>query len=457
MIKEELKKEGSIGKGYFCDVYKYFDEKSNKYYACKKLRSQHSQNGDYKNRLKKEIEFLKRLSECDNIITLIDSNNEDNDLWYLMDYAEHNLFNYIKKNSQKLSKENKFEIIEQVINAIKFSHSKNILHRDISPHNILVFSNNGKIKIKVTDFGLGKNQESLSYYTNSSVSGYGQILYVEPEQQEKLKDATNQSDIYSLGKLIYFIWTSKNPNNIKSSELSSLISKSIEDNRQDRFKNIDELEKHYITLKDLHTKSIPQKYATLNDMLEDLEPINWILFHHLVISYKDNGHPFHDYIHPILNILNSRNEIIDYHDQIGSDLITFCQKLSDEMDNCSARTGWDFKETKSFGNLLVNIIKSTNSDDVKLICFKQLWNLAYIGKQWNVQDSLKKIFNTLYINNKIELPLAEYIGKHPLKIDISSFKNISKVLKNGIIQSSELFEDEANKAINRKRNFDLKL
>ena len=453
MLKKELKKKKLIGSGSFCDVYKYFDEKSNKYYACKKLRSQHRQNDDYKNRLKKEIEFLKELSDCNNIVNLIDSSSEDNNVWYLMEYAEDNLFKYIQKNNQKLSKEDRFEIIEQVINAIKFSHSKGILHRDISPSNVLVFNDNGQIKIKVTDFGLGKNQESLSYYTHSSVSGYGQILYVAPEQHEKLKNATKQSDIFSLGKLIYFIWTGKNPNNMKSSELPSLISKSIEENIQDRLKNIDELEKHYITFKDLQTKSISQEYRTLNDMVEESEPSNWVSFHRLVVSYKDNGHPFHDYIHPILSILNSRDKITDYHDKIGSDMITFCQKLSDGMDNCSARKGWDFKETKSFGNLLVNIIKSTNNNDVKLICFKQLWNLAYIGKQWNVQDSLKKIFNISYINNEIELSLAEYIGKHPLKIDISSFKNISKVLKNGIIQSSELFE--ANKKKKIARSYDI--
>lgn len=442
MTKKELKKKSSIGSGYFCDVYKYHDEKAKKYYACKKLKKEHNQNDDYKNRFKKEIEFLKELSNCDNIVNLIGSSSEDNDLWYLMDYAEYNLYNYIQKNNQKLLEENKFKIIEQVINAIKFSHSKNILHRDISPNNILVFSKNGKINIKVTDFGLGKNQESLSYYTHSSVSGYGQELYVAPEQEKKLKEATEQSDIFSLGKLIYFIWTGKKPKDIKSCKLSSLISKSTEENIKDRFKNIDELEQHYMELKDLHTKSIPQKYNTLTDIMEESKSISWIRFHQLAIS-EINGHPFHDYIHPILNILNSEEMIAKYHNEIGSDIVTFCQKLSEGMDNCSSSTGWDFKETKSFGNLLKDIILSVDNNEAKLICFKQLWNLAYINEQWAVQSVLEEIFNERYIPKDIELAFAEYIGEKSLNIEVSNFKNISKVLKNGIIQSLELFE--ANK------------
>ncbi len=58
-------------------------------------------------------------------------------------------------------KEQRLNRIEQIINAIEYAHNDNKLHRDLSPQNILIFDNNGEIEVKVSDFWLGKDVESL--------------------------------------------------------------------------------------------------------------------------------------------------------------------------------------------------------------------------------------------------------------------------------------------------------
>jgi eukaryotic-like serine/threonine-protein kinase len=213
--------------GFFCEVTKFTDE-NGKEFARKTLKKMHVKNDDYRYRLTREIDLLKELQGHKHIIELIDYSKSEADVWYLMPYAKQNLYDYIKDNNQKLAKEERFQLAEQIISAIKYAHDKNKLHRDISPSNILLLEDEGMLIVKVCDFGLGKDRESLSFHTKSSASGYGQILYVAPEQKIQLNKSTNKSDIYSLGKLMYFIFTGRDPNNYKSFELDTLYTKATE-------------------------------------------------------------------------------------------------------------------------------------------------------------------------------------------------------------------------------------
>lgn len=85
-------------------------------------------------------------------------------------------------------------------------HQRDVLHRDLSPTN--VFFVNGIIKI--ADFGLGKNLNTLTSHQTMDTSSFGQLFYCAPEQLTLLKDADKRSDVYSLGRIINFVMT-KNP------------------------------------------------------------------------------------------------------------------------------------------------------------------------------------------------------------------------------------------------------
>ncbi|WP_153051610.1 protein kinase domain-containing protein, partial [Streptococcus suis] len=77
------------------------------------------------------------------------------------------------------------------------------LHRDLSPTNIF------KVKgvIKIADFGLGKNLNTLTSHQTMDTASFGQLFYCAPEQLTLLKDADKRSDVYSLGRIINFIMT----------------------------------------------------------------------------------------------------------------------------------------------------------------------------------------------------------------------------------------------------------
>jgi len=358
-----------------------------------------------------------------------------------MPFAHSNLFNYIRKHNTVLSMKERFDIIDQVISAIKYAHQKGILHRDISPNNVLVFLEGEKLTIKVADFGLGKDSDSISHYTGSSATGYGQILYVSPEQRQRLKDANFQSDIYSLGKLIYFIYTGKDPDNIKTFELSTLVNISTEEDPQKRFKSIEEFEKHYVSLKNIQLNTeIPMKYITLKDVAETKAKIDLHYLHKILVEGNVMNHPYSDYIAPVVKIFGDRTFLTQYYHTVGNAISDFVTTFSQRLEDCYDTVGWPFSEASSFGVLLKNIALLIPDDKVRLICLKHLWQLAFKMDQWSVQRDILQVLNANYISSAISTSLAEYIISAEVEVDMQRFQTIAlpNSIKIAIINASDI-------------------
>jgi|SRR5690554_930322 len=443
-MSKKLKKIGITGSGYFCDVYKFKDENTHEIFAAKKLKKKHYSNDTYRYRLLREIKLLNDLKECEEIIDLIkDGNNREKEsLWYMMPCADTNLYKYIRKNNQKISLETRFEFAEQIIRAIKYAHNKNILHRDISPNNVLVFRSDLEVKIKVSDFGLGKDQESLSHYTGSSVDSYGQILYVSPEQRIRLKDATIQSDIYSLGKLLYFIFTARDPDNMKSCTISLLITKATEEEPSKRYENMEELENHFLALKKLQfDQTVPVEYLSIKDFLasKDKSEVDWDLFHQIVLKGTVRDHVFSDFLEPVIQIFHNASSITKYQLKIGSDFKYFVQRFSEHVYECLGMIAWPFNATDSFGAFLKEVVLRVNDSEVRLISLKLMWHLAYVVDQWSVQSDIKPLLKKLYVSDDIEISLADFIQSNPIELNILEFDNyeLPPIIKKSIILANE--------------------
>lgn len=437
-----LKHIGVKGAGYFCIVKQFKNEITGDELAIKELKKEHYSNQDFRYRLDREIKLLKDLQGCENIIELIDfgHDKEKEKIWYAMPFANQNLYDFIKKQNNSITKEDRFNIIEQIINAMKYAHSKEILHRDISPNNILIFETNSKLIVKVCDFGLGKDTNSLSFYTNSSASGYGQILYVSPEQRTELKNATYKSDIFSLGKLVYFIFTGRDPDNLKQFELSSLVNKAIEFNPEMRFSDMFEFEKHFIALKELQlNQKTPIEYLTIKEYV-DLKDFNWIDLHEILVKGNYVNHVYDDYINPVNDLFLTGKSLSEYYKNIGNNIREFVKTYSDRLNECYTTVKWPFKAMSTFGSVLIRIIKLVDDDETRLICFKQLWYLAFPSDQWNVQKEMIEVFNNKYISTNIETQISEFIISSKSKADLSHFSSviIPNIIKVSIIKVNEL-------------------
>lgn len=451
----DLKHVGVKGEGYFCIVKKYHHESTNEHYALKCLKKKHFSNEGYRYRLIREIDLLKELQECDNIIPLCDHgiDEERQSLWYLMHYAEQNLYDYVRRENNQFSLKERFELASQVINAIRFAHDRGILHRDISPNNVLVFFRNGSPLLKVCDFGLGKDSNSISHYTKSSEAGYGQILYVSPEQRGKLNGATNQSDIFSLGKLIYFIFTGRDPDNMKPFELSTLVKKATEEVPKNRHKDVAEFSDHFHSLMELNLDdSVSIEHLTLRELPLYLKDVPIVTVQELLIRGNSEGHVYNDYIDPTVTYMLSQNNLPLYYKSVGNAGIrAFISKFSEKVDECLETTGWPFDAMTGFGELFRNVILLVNDDETRIICFKQLWNLAYGRDRWAVQKFIQVFLKEQYLSKEIVSQLSEHIANSGFEVEMSQFASVvlPPILKNSILQSNK--EAEKNKEIRRKR------
>jgi serine/threonine protein kinase len=434
----------AIGEGYFCNVALYKTGSAGNYIARKKLKRKLYDDADNRNRLKREIKLLDELKDCPFIIKTIENgeDEENKELWYTMPYATKNLHDYIAFNNASLPHTARYEIAEQVILAIKYAHDRKILHRDISPSNVMVFDNGEKIDIKVSDFGLGKNQDSLTHYTHSSASGYGQILYVSPEQLDKLKSATEQSDIFSLGKLLYYIFTGKLPQDLKPCELSTLITKATDESPMKRFKSVDELYEHFLQIKTINLNTeISDEYLTIREILKDGNK-PWLVIHKLFVKGEYHNHVYTDYLAPVVSLLNANN-IKEYYGTVGGEIKTFAQTFENRLEECLNSIGWPFDEAASFGHFLSRMMRIVDDKQTRLICLKGLWTLAFVRDRWSAQSQIKDFLNPKYIDPTIEGQFAEFIKAANVEVELNKLPiDVPRKIKITVIEINKGHEEK---------------
>jgi mitogen-activated protein kinase 15 len=145
-----------LGKGAYGIVWKCTDKKTKETVALKKIFGAF-QNATDAQRTFREIMFLQELSDHENIITLkkVLKAENDKDIYLVFEYMDTDLHAVIRANI--LEEIHKRYIIYQLLKAIKYMHSGNVLHRDMKPSNLLL---NSECLVKVADFGLARSIDS---------------------------------------------------------------------------------------------------------------------------------------------------------------------------------------------------------------------------------------------------------------------------------------------------------
>ena len=140
-----------------------------------------------------------------NIVALYDALVEKNNFYLVMEYVAGTTLKEYRSKKSELPLEESINIIFQCAKALDFAHSNGIIHRDIKPSNILV-SNNAEAKI--TDFSIAV----VEGFSNPDHSGSftGSVFYMPPELLRE-EQVTAQSDIFSLGVVMYEIISGVKP------------------------------------------------------------------------------------------------------------------------------------------------------------------------------------------------------------------------------------------------------
>lgn len=194
----------SLGEGGMANVYLAHDLILDRDVAVKLLRLDLRDDPKTIKRFQREALATTELVHP-HIVSLYDVGEENGMQYLVMEYVKGmDLKNYIKEHFP-LPLQQVIDIMEQILSAVATAHAHNIIHRDLKPQNILIDEHGNA---KITDFGIAV---ALSEHTMTQTNTIlGSVHYLSPEQARGSM-ATKQSDIYSLGIILYEMLTGSVP------------------------------------------------------------------------------------------------------------------------------------------------------------------------------------------------------------------------------------------------------
>ncbi len=192
-----------IGLGGMATVYKAYQPGMNRLVALKVLPEHYARDPKFTKRFEREAQVVAKL-EHRNIIPIYDYGSHDNITYLAMRYLQAGTVKDILAHGA-LPLNDVAKLLSDISSALDYAHSQGIIHRDVKPSNVLVDKQGNAY---LTDFGIAKVLEGTADFTGSSV--LGTPAYMAPEQTLG-KPATAQSDIYSLGVMLYEMVVGKPP------------------------------------------------------------------------------------------------------------------------------------------------------------------------------------------------------------------------------------------------------
>ena len=214
-----------LGRGSFGTVYLVKHKDLTRYFAMKVIKKSSSKNNEEEEDLMNEIEILRKLDHP-NILKITDFYSLKTEYNIITEYCqEGELFDEIKANAP-FSEVMAAWYMNQILSAVCYCHSMNILHRDLKPENILIVKRqkNGYHPIKIIDFGTAKvfKKEKNEHLL------IGSAYYIAPEVLSR--NYTALCDLWSCGVIMYILLTGRPPfNGINEEEIMKKIKDGVYD------------------------------------------------------------------------------------------------------------------------------------------------------------------------------------------------------------------------------------
>ncbi|MGB3093522.1 MAG: protein kinase [Candidatus Zixiibacteriota bacterium] len=251
-----------LGEGGMGEVYLAEDTKLNRQVALKFLPSRLASDESFKARFKREARAAAGLNHP-NIITVHEVAEYENQPFIAMEYVEGQSLKEVI-TGKDLSVEEVLDIGLQISDGLAKAHQAGIVHRDIKPHNVLIDEEG---RAKVCDFGLAKAKtDAMLTRTGTTV---GTVAYMSPEQARG-EEADQRSDIFSLGVILYEMFTRQLP--FKGEHEAAIFHAIINEQPQPpaRFNSRVSLELERIVFKAL-AKDKEERYQHADDLRADLK------------------------------------------------------------------------------------------------------------------------------------------------------------------------------------------
>ncbi|WP_207695984.1 eukaryotic-like serine/threonine-protein kinase [Enterococcus sp. DIV0212c] len=195
---------GNIGSGGMANVFLAHDLILDRDVAVKVLRFDFQNDQAAIRRFQREALAATELVHP-NIVSVYDVGEEDGLQYLVMEYVKGMDLKRFIQTQYPIPYAKTVDIMEQILSAVSLAHEHRIIHRDLKPQNILMDESG---VVKITDFGIAiALTETSITQTNTML---GSVHYLSPEQARGSM-ATNQSDVYAVGIILYEMLTGNVP------------------------------------------------------------------------------------------------------------------------------------------------------------------------------------------------------------------------------------------------------
>jgi serine/threonine-protein kinase len=203
-LRGRYRLERQLGSGASATVWLAFDTSLERRIAVKVLAGGRTGEPDKLERFRREARALAKLGHA-HIVTVHDSGEEDGTAFIVLEYINGETLKQRIKRGGRLRVDEAIAYVIEVARALAAAHGQGIVHRDVKSQNILLDPDGGA---KLTDFGIARSGTEVALTQGGRV--LGTTDYVSPEQAMG-REVTGQSDLYSLGIVLYEALTGSVP------------------------------------------------------------------------------------------------------------------------------------------------------------------------------------------------------------------------------------------------------
>src|SRR5918999_1124691 len=265
LIDERFRLEERIGAGGMSTVYRAYDPTLERWVAIKLMHRDISTDPDQLERFRREARAVARLNHP-HVVTVIDAGEDDGTPYIVFEYVEGETLKDRIKRLGRLPVSEAVAYAIEIGRALEAAHASRLVHRDVKPQNVLIDRDG---RAKVTDFGIARSLEAQGLTATGRV--LGTTDYVSPEQALG-HEVTGQSDIYSLGIVLYEMLTGEAP--FKADTQVAVAMKHVRDPLPDVQRRRPEISAALAAVVERSTaKETQNRYSEVGEMVHDLEEV----------------------------------------------------------------------------------------------------------------------------------------------------------------------------------------
>jgi hypothetical protein len=207
----------SLGSGAMGAVYEGVHEHIQSHVAIKVLHANYAQSEDIRRRFFQEAYTANRVNHA-GVVSVFDHGEADEVAYLIMELLSgESLQARVRRGGKLIDRPAALRLMRQLASVCEAAHQKSIVHRDLKPENVMVVADPftfGGERVKVLDFGIAKLLDQVrepGQAAKQSVGLFGTPMFMAPEAWEGAQAVDAAADIYSLGVILFEVFTGRSP------------------------------------------------------------------------------------------------------------------------------------------------------------------------------------------------------------------------------------------------------